>query len=350
MDLSYFNSRVRGLRGRLFKASDYQTFMKISGVDEYLSHLRSTQYGPYIERASARVVGAWPVVSTAMVLNLSDTLGLLWKTAPEGARKLLKAVLSYWEVYNMKAVVRGLTRGLKKDDIRSVFVPAGELDPVTLNTLLGAKDIEDLIRFLDTWGSPYAGPLKRGLPRYSRHKNAVELELELDLFVNGFVLSTVGGRSFDEEIVRDVVAWRIDSVNVMTLLKVAGEGFSREGAGSVFIEGGRALGKDVFIELGTLKTRDEVMDGLIEDIKDPLLRDVVAGADPDEPAVIEEMMEEALSERLGRLAVVEPLSIALGVNYIYSKVREIKNLRLIARGKLFSIPQDELERFLFYRQ
>jgi ATP synthase A1 C subunit len=350
MDLSYFNSRVRGLRGRLLTAADYEALINLKSAEECLTHLRATHYGPYIERAGVRLEGAWPIVSTAMSRNLADTFALLWNVAPAPARPLLKAVLSYWEVSNLKAVIRGLARGLKRDEIRSVFIPAGEFDPAALSTLLGAKGIEDLIRFLDTWTSPYAAPLKRGLPGYLKHKNVIELELELDLFVYGYILSTAGGRTLDEEITREVVGRRVDAVNIMTLLKVAGEDFSREGAGSVFIEGGRALDRSAFVELGTLKTREEVTDGLVEAIRDPLLRGVLAGSDPDDPAAIEELLDEALSGRLRKLAVVEPLSIALGVYYLFSKVREIKNLRFITRGKLFSIPPDELERYVYYRQ
>src|SRR3989304_8851122 len=114
MDLGYFNARVRGLRGRLLKATEYDKLLKMPGVDEYVAELRATHYGPYIERAGVRVEGPWPVVSVAMSLNLADTFALMWDTAPVRGRALLKAVLSYWEVFNLKALIRGLARGLKK--------------------------------------------------------------------------------------------------------------------------------------------------------------------------------------------------------------------------------------------
>lgn len=348
-DLSYFNARVRAMRGALLLKGDYEPLMRLDSVEALVEKLKAAEYGPFIEAASARYPDALEALSKALLADLSESLGKLWKIAPEGARPLLKAVLSNWEVYDLKTLVRGLSRGVKREEIKAVLVPAGEFDMAALNTLLSSKDIPDLIGFLETWGSPYAGVLKPGLREYQRNGRIIELELGADLRTNRLLLEALSTRTAggaDGRIMRDWLALRADLQNALTLFKIAGEGYSPAAASGFFVDGGFKLKRSNFVKLSGLRGKEELLDALRE-TGGSVIKKVLDAAGPD-PMLMEESAEDAIKERFRALSVVDPLSIALPASYMYMKVREIKNLRLIARGAAFAVPPGELRRLVFY--
>lgn len=346
MDLSYFNARVRGLMGRLLDEAEYELLLKLEGFSQYFERLKSTLYGPYIEKAGARFEKADEALSAALIDSLSNDLALIWDVAPEPARPLLKSILSIWEVYDLKAILRGVARNIRREEILGTLIPAGEFDVSAIKTLLSSKDVRDLINFLETWGSPYARPLKAGLGQYARHGNLNEMEINLDLFVFGYILSIMGKNNLSNGIALDSLRLRIDEQNITTLLKIAGEGYSAEGAAAFFIEGGRMLRKKDFAALLKLKERDELLRALTAIVKDPDVKAALSTADPEDLASLEEKLDEIVEKRLKHLAIVEPLSIAVAAAFIYMKVREIKRLRLLARAKAFGFPEGEVKRLL----
>jgi V/A-type H+-transporting ATPase subunit C len=345
-DLSYFNARVRSMRGALLRKADYEPLMRLASAEALAEKLKATRYGPFIEAASLRYADPLEALSAALLSSLSASLGQLWKTAPEGTRPLLKAVLSNWEVFDLKTIVRGLSRGVKREEIKAALIPAGEFDVAALTTLLSSKDVFDLVGFLDTWGSPYSAVLRQGLREYQRNGRVIEMELSADLLTNRLFMEALSTGFFDGRVMRDWLALRADLQNALTLFKIAGEGYTSEGASGFFIEGGYRLRRPEFVRLSGLKVKEELMAALKE-TGGSVVGGVLETADAD-TALMEEAAEDAIKERLRTLSIIDPLSIALPASYIYMKVREVKNLRLLSRGAAFGIPLEELRRLLFY--
>lgn len=351
MDIGYFNARVRGLRGRLFAAQDYDLFLRSASEAEYRERLRATPYARYVDIAEAREARPAEVIASAVGSNAADTFKFLWDTAPDGVRHLLKAFFFRWEAHNLKALIRGFVKDVKREEIRAALLPAGEFNQAALNALLGAKDLADAVRMLQTWGSPYAAafmdmPLERRI-------NTFELEVKLDRFVYAWLLSTVKGGSVDAVIIKQMLLFLIDAQNIMTLFKTSGGGFSKDAMEGFFIEGGHAaLAVDMalFTQAAGMENPQDILDILAKGAGDAGLRGILAAADIEDLAAIEEAMDAMMETRLRKMAVTGPLSIATAASFIYMKMRETKNLRLIAKAKLFGIPPEELKGLLIYRQ
>ncbi|MBI5970434.1 MAG: V-type ATPase subunit [Deltaproteobacteria bacterium] len=354
MDLSNFNARVRGLRGRLLKRPDYEALLVAGNLAEFAERIRGTPYGPYMEAAKARrpssggAEGYAIFIEAALASSLSGAFELLARAATKDAARFFMAFMAGWEVYGIKTIIRGIAGGVKRDEILPLLIPAGGLDMAAIKHLLAAKDVDDVIAFLDTWGLPYAEPLKRGLPEYKKSGSLAGMEAGLDIFLYGHLRAVFKSRGRNETILRDMLRMRIDTVNIMTLMKTAGEGYASDAVAGFFIEGGFNITKDEFARLSWIKNRDELASAAASVVGDAALGAMVSTADADDMNLLEEAFEELLEGRLRKTAVVEPLSIALAASYIGMKTREVKNLRLIARAKAFAIPVDEIKRNIFY--
>ena len=148
------------------------------------------------------------------------------------------------------------------------------------------------------------------------------------------------------EIIKRFVRERIDSINISTLIKLSGDGILPANISDYFLEGGEVLDKDRFLMLAISKDTRVLLEGLANAVKDSRWKDAIISLESENIFFLEEQIEELTRQNLCRLAIIEPLSIALAICFIYTKIREIKNLRVIVRAKIFNMPVIEMKRFL----
>ncbi|MEK6759210.1 MAG: V-type ATPase subunit [Deltaproteobacteria bacterium] len=347
MDLAYYNARIRGMRRRLLKADDYHLLVRSRGYEGLMERLRSTAYGPYLEMSGARFERHEEIVSNALQTRLEEALVSLWSLAPGTARQLLKQVFSIWEAHDIKTLVRGISRGARREDILAALIPAGEFGKGPLGILAGSPGIKELAGFLDSWGSPYAEPVKKGLPAYLKGASTIEMEVGIDRLAFSSVPER-GNCALPGGVMAEVSALSVDMRNTLTLINTAGRGYQvipAVSADRLFCEGGSITGKR-FGDFLRSESRASLLNGLSDAVRDPGLRETLRSADPVDLVFIEESFYAIIERKLSRAAAVEPLGIYLSAAFAYTIVREVKNLRLIARAKGFGIPDDSVERLL----
>lgn len=344
LDLGYYNARVRGMRRRLLKDADYHLLVKSRGSDGFMERLKTTAYGPYLEVAGVRSDRADDIIASALQARLEETFSSLWGLAPAPARPVLKQVFTVWEASDIKAIIRGISRGVGREDILGALIPAGEFGKGQLVALAGAPGIKELAGFLDSWGSRYAAPVKEGLPAYLKSASTIGIEVNIDRLAFGAIqMEGRGARSSD--VMAKVSALRVDARNSLTLFNTAGRGYQIVPAEGLYFEGG-SITRRRFGDLLRSENRASLLKALSDLVRDPSIREVLRSTDPADLVLIEESFEAAIERRLLLAAAVEPLSIYLSVAFAYTIVREMKNLRLISRAKGFGIPDDSVGRLL----
>ena len=346
MDLSYMNARVSGWKAALLGLEEYDAFIAAPDLAAYMDHLVATPYGPDLKVAEARVEEGYGRLGAALRSSLMRGFSSLWKVTPEEARPFLKAVFSTWEAYDLKALMRGLDRSVGKEELFDALIPAGEFDTAALKVLSSARGVEDMVAILRSWQSPWAKPLKTGLPSYLDHHSLFEMEIAIDRFCTHFFIETEERGAANGEIIKKVVEDRADGRNVMTLLSAAGEGYASEAMEGFFIKGGRRLRRETFMNLSAQETRAELLAVLPDEINDSAWATVLASAGEEDLDSVAEATYELTEKELKRLSIVEPSSVAAAAWFIFAKVREVKTLRLIGRAKVFAIPDEEVRRVL----
>ncbi len=342
MDLSYFNARIRGLRGRLLTQSGYAALMGMSDTGGMVEYLRSGDYAAELAVAGTRTEDPYEMISLAIRAKLAKNFTTVWDAAPPNARPLLKAYLTAWEAHDLKAILRGVVRGVKREVLRDVLIPAGEFDNAALNALVRSASVNDVLSYLESWGSGYAAPLRAGLKAYQKSGTLVDSEIAIDVYAVRAAFEAASGRSVSDRATREAVSMRVDAANIMTILKAAGEGFSAEGLQSLYVEGG-SIDTRIFLAAAGKHSRVEAIVLLLEKLRHGPIKEALSGGDPDDALTLEESFDQAVERGLARVASVEPMSIALAGSYFYRLVREAKNIRVLARGVEFNIPAYELK-------
>lgn len=346
MDFGFLNARVRARRARLLGGSVLDALVEAPGLDALIALLGGSPYGPHLASAMARYGDPSEALDAALRAMLSDDLAVLDRDAPAGARPCIGALLSFREAANLKTIARVLVKGGERAAAARLLVPAGSLDDRALRRLLGAGDLDDMAALLSSWGSPYARPFRAGLEAFARTGSLFDLERELDAFVLSRARAATARAAGALEEARATVEYLIDKTNIMTLVKLCGETRGRELAVSLFVEGGKRLLRGDYEELAAETRRDRLLDGLASRVSDRHMRAVLDTAYGEEAIFLEERLDALLAWRLDRASVVDPLGIAVPYAYMYARTRELKNLRLIARAKIFAMPARQLRRAL----
>ena len=347
MELSYLNARIKAWKGRLLDRETYERLINAKDIHALINHLKEGVYARDIEISAARYTGERDILEGALKGNLIRTFKDLRDYAHDNARGLLRVIFSVWEVYNLKTILRARHGGIPPDESISVLMPAGDMDEPALKELNQQKDIAGVANLLSTWGSPYAAPIKAAIPKYIRERHLILIELSLDRFLQGRCLSAAMAASgANRKIIEEFVRERIDGINVSMLLKQSRDESMPVGIGEYFLEGGEWIDKGRFLKIAMIRDGGEFLRALADAVGDRRWRDAVSSAEHENVFFLEEQIEDLSRRNLCRLAIIEPLSIALAICFVYTKIREIKNLRLIVRAKVFNMPAIDVKRFI----
>ncbi len=347
MDIHYLNARVRGLRSRLYREPDYDGFISLDGgIEGLIDSLRGGPYGPYITVADRPGIGPDSILSDGLRAGLKSSFNTVWKASDGKIRLYLKGLFSLWEVTNLNSVIRGVDQGIGQDEIFASLIPAGEFDIGALRELSSSKGMNELLSRLTVWSSPYAKPIREAMPEYVRTGRLAAMELGLDRLAMNILNEGIKAGGPSGCVLAELRSYRSDSVNLFTLFKTQGEGFSKEALAPLFMEGGRTLDWKTFLALSKTEERDDLLTGFIRAVSEESYKRALLDLDSGELKTIEERIEAVMLRALSRLIITEPESIALVGWYIYSASREVYNLRILGSSKRMGIPDGECKRML----
>ncbi len=345
MPFAYTNAKVRAWKSDLIDNELIEKLMEAKDSDAVTAMLSQTVYQSDIEKGVIKYKGV-SGVEEGLRLNLTHTLQKLLKAAANDsqAQDLVKIVLTKWDIYNLKTVLRGFHAKASEDEIFEQLVPIGTFDEAALRTLAKQPNMKMAISQLIILSGEYAKPLLAGYKSYEKTGNLSDLELMLDKSYFKSVLEQSAVEKEDAQIVHDTMRREIDLVNIMTLVRFSKE-MLLDGANvsTYFIKGGR-IAVSRFTELLKIKNIKD----LVESFKrtpyyDCLKRGYRQYEKTGSLAGIERALEDYSVQKNIALFRADPLTVATIVAFVWAKVNEIINLRIILRGKDVEMPAEDIK-------
>jgi V/A-type H+-transporting ATPase subunit C len=179
------NARVRAMYSHLLSAQQLAILSEAEDFASLLSSLRRTIYGSYLESLKEKDVTPRSVVFQ-IKLRLAAAYQSVIHSTPEPARGVLTQLYRYYEVNNIKAVLRGIAIGGAGTDarpvwehVRDVLFPFGSTTVVPAEAMVETGNVGAAIELLR--GTPYYDVLSFALKRYSAEQSLFPLEVALDL-------------------------------------------------------------------------------------------------------------------------------------------------------------------------
>ena len=184
-DYAAISARVRAMSADLLKPQD---MLRLNEAPDFLSLfnvLKGTAYGPYLEGLKDKDINPRRVI-TQIKRKLAGSYYSVTQMAPVHTRPLVKQLYRYFEIGNLKAVLRALvtvstwnTETGLWDRVQEVLFPLGSGSVLPAQAMVESGNIASAVDLLN--GTPYEEALSFAMKRYSAEQNLFPIEVALDL-------------------------------------------------------------------------------------------------------------------------------------------------------------------------
>jgi V/A-type H+/Na+-transporting ATPase subunit C len=349
MDYGYINARMRGMKSRLLSHRALDDLIMKPDLESLIADLENSPYREDIIEAKGKAAGI-DCIENALRQNFIRTFRKIQGFSKQEveAGQYIGIFLHRWDVQNIKTILRGKNIHTTNEEILECLVPAGELDEVTLRELLKQPDVRAVIDLLATWRIRYAHPLTASFAGFAKTKDLAVLECALDRYYYADALEAVKAPTYNNTLIRNLLALEIDVVNLRTVLRMVRDRVDPADADRYLIAGGKEFNLRKLRELLLLPTLDEVVKALaatpyrfLGSVPEAVIR-------TQKISVIEKELERFLIKKGVGAFLLDPLSVASVIGYFWAKYNEITNIRIIARCKTADFPVEHLKEELVY--
>jgi V/A-type H+/Na+-transporting ATPase subunit C len=179
------SARVRAKSAELLTPRDMVRLSEAPDFASLFALLKATAYGPYLENLKDKDVAPRRTIMEAK-RRLADAFESVVQMAPVETRPLVKQLFRYYEVGNLKAVLRALVTVFAGDAesglwerVRDVLFPLGAASVLPARAMVESGSITSAVELLQ--GTPYQDAMSFAMKRYSSEQNLFPIEVALDL-------------------------------------------------------------------------------------------------------------------------------------------------------------------------
>jgi V/A-type H+-transporting ATPase subunit C len=335
----YGNARLHAMKSRLLSRKELETLVAAGSLQGLIAALTKTIYQKSVETALARTTGM-ECIAESLHGELIGTLGKISSFYHGIPGSMVSIVLRSYDVHNLKAILRGLSRNAPAGEIIKTFLPIGELSYDSLVELASTGDPRSAIDVIASLRLPFAQPL---LQLRAEHPGAEEFEMELalDKWYIQESRRTLKSKARGRDQLSAALDLEADLANLLTVLRFAHtpseHSFLNERIGSddltqLFL----GPGKLEFALLAQAGTQDTVEAAISTLAESPygitLKKGLEMYAHSAHLSSIEKCLKRFRLEWMNALIPKDPLGIGVVLGYIAVKINEVNNIRWIAQG------------------
>src|SRR5215207_3433458 len=184
-DYAAVSARVRAKYAELLTPQDIVRLSESPDFISLFNSLKSTAYGPYLEGLKDKDITPRRTI-IEVKRKLADAFYSVIQMAPVQTRPLVKQLYRYYEIGNLKAVLRGIVtvstwnaEAALWDRVRDVLFPLGANSVLPAQAMIESGSVAAAVDLLR--GTPYEDILSFAMKRYSAEQNLFPLEVALDL-------------------------------------------------------------------------------------------------------------------------------------------------------------------------
>jgi len=348
-DYAAISARVRAMYAELLAPQDMVRLSEATDFSSLFNALKSTSYGPYLEGLKDKDINPKRVISQ-IKRKLSDAFYSVIQMSPVQTRPLVKQLYRYYEIGNLKAVLRGIVTvsawGIETtlwDRVRDVLFPLGSASVLPAQAMIESGSVATAVDLLQ--GTPYEETLSFAMKRYSSEQNLFPIEVALDLgYWRRLWSETKKLTGADREHGVKIIGSLLDMNNLMWAIryKVYHKLSEEEIVNYTLPFGYRVQDSDIRAiaagaDIGSIITR--VFPGITD--VNSLLENPQAGLPRLEVLLKREVLKQCLAAFVG-----SPFHIGIPLAFLVIHDFEVQDLIVLIEAKSSNLPDEEYRPFL----
>ncbi|HUG34573.1 MAG TPA: V-type ATPase subunit [Anaerolineales bacterium] len=179
------STKVRAMYSNLLSPQEITRLSDSPDFPSLISSLKNTQYGPHLSALKDNELTPRRAIQQ-LKQRLADSYTSVVQMSPEQTRPLIKQLYRYFELGNLKAVLRSILTVTSWnpdvapwDRVREVLFPFGSFATIPAQAMVESGNVPAAVELLK--GSPYESAMSFAMRRYSAEQNLFPLEVALDL-------------------------------------------------------------------------------------------------------------------------------------------------------------------------
>lgn len=332
------------MRSVLFRRDDYNKMLKM-GFGEIAKFLEESHYKKEIDELAAEHSGA-DLLELALNRNLAGSFKKLIRISSNEMGMLVREYIKRKDIEDIKTVIRGKFTNTGDKKIKSSLTAAGTLSYDFLLSLLKKDSIEDILkssRIVD-----YSS-LKGAVQILNEKKSLAGIENALDRRYYSDLMGFSKRLSKKGDMFRKFLIKETEVLNILTILRLKKAGFKKELVKEFLIPSGDLIKDSKIANMANLNNASDVLT-LLENSE---YRNVISnGAQEFSKSNSLITLEIELYKYLLRQSLLfthqYPLSIESIIGYMFAKDIEVRNLKLIVKGRQLGLKDQFIESQLIY--
>jgi vacuolar-type H+-ATPase subunit C/Vma6 len=287
------------------------------------------------------------LIDFALSKNLAKNVGKLVHISPSTERKLIRAIVGKWDIYNVKLLVEAKERHQSYEAIARYIIDYGRYDATAAKEAMREESVEGLLSKLMI-NSPYADILRDALESYKKSKSGAEAIATIDKsYFKSLGNVIVGLRVTHNESAR-IIKMDIDMKNILYMLKAKHMELKfSEISGSMIERGNIGLPELEQIYNGSKDVETMALQIKAYDLKNAV--DVYKQSKVKQLLVFEIGLRNAIFERSMSLLRHSMLTFGTILAYAYMKEIEIFTLRVLINSRIYGLSKEETSRLIVWK-
>jgi len=335
----YTYVRTVVMRTLLFKKGDYHKLLKM-GFSEIAKLLQESHYKKEIDALAAAYSGA-DLLELALNRNLAQSFKKLIKISSYEIGMLIKEYAKRKDIEDIKTILRGRFTGTDETIIANSLTAAGTLSYEFLMSLLKKESIEDILK---NNGIVEFSALEGSLREFKEKNSLVSIENSLDKFYYSHLIQFSGRLPKAGALFRSFLLKEVEVLNLMTLLRLKKAKFEKRAVKKFIIPYGNKIKDSKLMEWASVDDLEMLSKALEKsEYKDI----VIKGMEEFKKSGSLISLEIELYKHLLRQSILfmhqHPLTIDTILGYMFAKDIEVRNLKIIVKGKQLGLSEEFIE-------
>ncbi len=344
----YTYARVCAMKGKLIDREQYHRLVKMR-VNEILKYLQETTYQREIDEMMVTHLGL-ESVEAVLNKNLVRTLRKLKRISDGPLATVIAKYLERYDLYNLKTVLRGRFTKSSNEKIESLLLNVGALHKSFLLNLIKKESVESMMGDIEKVLVEHApeehaddvrAKLSSARDAFKKQHNLFEIENVLDHHYYASLLHFTRRIAGQGAVFKEFLLHEIDVLNLRILLRLKREKIHAKEIEKYLFFSGARLSRETLRRL----LKIDRLDQLVEEIKKSGYGkkiDAEKLGKEESLIVIENHLTYYLLSKANLLLHQHVLTINVILGYMLAKEIEVRNLKVLIKGKRLGLNESFL--------
>lgn len=339
----YTYARTSVMKSLLFKKEDYHKMLKMS-FSEIAKFLQDSTYKKEINELGREYNGA-DLLELALNRNLAESFKKLIKISPYELGLLIREYAKRKDIEDIKTIIRGKFTNTNEKLILNSITAAGTLSYTFLVSLLKKESVEEVLK--DSKIIDFA-LFANGLRDLKEKNSLLGIENTFDKHYYAHLAEFSKILPKEGALFRNFLRKEVEALNILTLLRLKKAKLGKDAIKEFVIPGGELSGQKI-IGLASLEDLEEISRAL----ENTGYRNAISkGIDEFKKNGSLIMLETEIYKHLLKQSILllhqHPLSVDVILGYMFAKDIEVRNLKIIVKGKQLGLKEEFIESQLVF--